>query len=76
MRNQSLSVFSLLQVRSQFLPYDLPWIGEEEVEAVVETLRSGWLTIGAKAGNSSKTSKPKLEPATLLRSILVPPRCI
>lgn len=33
---------------SEFLPYALPLIGEEEVEAVTEVLRSNWLTTGAK----------------------------
>lgn len=31
-----------------FLPFALPCIGEEEVEAVAATIRSGWLTTGPK----------------------------
>jgi dTDP-4-amino-4,6-dideoxygalactose transaminase len=31
-----------------FLPFHVPEIAEEEVESVVETLRSGWLTTGPK----------------------------
>ena len=31
-----------------FLPFALPDIGEEEIEEVVDTLRSGWLTNGPK----------------------------
>lgn len=31
-----------------FLPFALPDIGSEEIEAVVETLRSGWVTTGPK----------------------------
>ena len=31
-----------------FLPFHVPEIGEEEIESVVETLRSGWLTTGSK----------------------------
>jgi perosamine synthetase len=31
-----------------FLPFHLPEIGDEEVQSVVETLRSGWLTTGPK----------------------------
>jgi len=30
------------------IPFALPTIGEEEIESVVETLRSGWLTTGPK----------------------------
>lgn len=31
-----------------FLPFHLPDLGEEEVQSVVEVLRSGWLTTGTK----------------------------
>jgi perosamine synthetase len=31
-----------------FLPFSLPDIGEAEIQSVVETLRSGWLTTGPK----------------------------
>ncbi len=37
------------RVRPAFLPFALPDVGEEEIASVVETLRSGWLTTGAKA---------------------------
>jgi dTDP-4-amino-4,6-dideoxygalactose transaminase len=30
------------------IPFALPSIGEEEIQAVIETLRSGWLTMGQK----------------------------
>jgi len=33
---------------SDFLPFALPDIGEEEIAEVVESLRSGWLTTGPK----------------------------
>jgi perosamine synthetase len=36
------------QTRAEFLPFHAPAIGEEEVHAVVEVLKSGWLTTGAK----------------------------
>ena len=29
-----------------FLPFARPDIGEEEIQAVAETMRSGWLTTG------------------------------
>ncbi|MGH8057061.1 MAG: DegT/DnrJ/EryC1/StrS family aminotransferase [Candidatus Entotheonellia bacterium] len=32
----------------QFLPFHVPEIAEDEIQAVVETLRSGWLTTGRK----------------------------
>ncbi len=37
------------RVREAFLPFHVPSIEEEDVEGVVETLRSGWLTTGPKA---------------------------
>jgi len=35
-------------VPSQFLPFHVPEIGDEEIQSVIETLRSGWLTTGLK----------------------------
>jgi dTDP-4-amino-4,6-dideoxygalactose transaminase len=35
-------------VRSEFLPFARPSIGDREIERVVETLRSGWLTVGPR----------------------------
>jgi UDP-4-amino-4-deoxy-L-arabinose-oxoglutarate aminotransferase len=34
---------------SDFIPFSRPSIGEEEIAAVVETLRSGWITTGPRA---------------------------
>jgi dTDP-4-amino-4,6-dideoxygalactose transaminase len=38
----------------KFLPFALPEIGEEEIEAVVECLRSGWVTTGPKTKQFEK----------------------
>ncbi len=38
-----------------FLPFHIPDIGEQEIEAVVETLRSGWLTSGPKVQEFERT---------------------
>jgi len=35
-------------VNDNFLPFALPCIGEEEINEVVDTLKSGWLTTGPK----------------------------
>jgi dTDP-4-amino-4,6-dideoxygalactose transaminase/glycosyltransferase involved in cell wall biosynthesis/SAM-dependent methyltransferase len=36
-------------VRSSFLPFGAPCLGEEEINEVVDTLRSGWIGTGPKA---------------------------
>ena len=43
-----------------FIPFHLPDIGEEEIQAVVETLRSGWLTTGQKAKQFEKEFADKV----------------
>jgi dTDP-4-amino-4,6-dideoxygalactose transaminase len=35
-------------MRSTFLDFSPPWIGEEEVAEVADTLRSGWITTGPR----------------------------
>jgi dTDP-4-amino-4,6-dideoxygalactose transaminase len=35
-------------MRPDFLPYSPPMIGQEEIDEVVDTLRSGWITTGPK----------------------------
>jgi dTDP-4-amino-4,6-dideoxygalactose transaminase len=35
-------------LRTEFLPYSPPTLGEEEIEEVVRTLRSGWITTGPR----------------------------
>jgi len=35
-------------VREEFLPFAKPSIGEDEIAEVVETLKSGWLTVGPR----------------------------
>ena len=35
-------------IRKKYIPYCLPLIGEEEIREVVDTLKSGWLTMGPK----------------------------
>jgi dTDP-4-amino-4,6-dideoxygalactose transaminase len=37
-----------MPTHSEFIPFHRPAIGEEEIQSVVETLRSGWLTTGPK----------------------------
>jgi dTDP-4-amino-4,6-dideoxygalactose transaminase len=39
---------------NEFLPFALPAIGEEEVAAAAETVRSGWLTTGPKCRDFEK----------------------
>jgi len=41
-------------MRSTFLPFHRPEIGDEEITAVAETLRSGWLTTGPRVNEFEK----------------------
>ena len=43
-----------LRTREQFLPFASPLVGQEEVDAVVECVRSGWLTTGFKVKEFEK----------------------
>ena len=36
------------KIRTSFLPFCLPLIGEEEEKEILDTLRSGWITLGPK----------------------------
>ncbi len=38
-----------LPVRKEFLPFCSPSLGKEEEDAVIQTMRSGWLTTGPRA---------------------------
>ena len=49
MRRRPYASRSMRPPRSTRLGFQPPAIGEEEIAAVVETLRSGWLTTGPKA---------------------------
>lgn len=35
-------------MREQFLSFSLPYVGQEEIEEVIQALRSGWLTAGPR----------------------------
>jgi dTDP-4-amino-4,6-dideoxygalactose transaminase len=48
MMDQPLSITNAEVVRSSFLPFALPDTDEIEINAVVETIRSGWVTTGPK----------------------------
>jgi dTDP-4-amino-4,6-dideoxygalactose transaminase len=37
-----------ITLRKEFLPFSPPYIGQEEIDEVVDTLRSGWITTGPK----------------------------
>jgi dTDP-4-amino-4,6-dideoxygalactose transaminase len=47
--------------RKTFLGFQPPAVGEEEVEAVAETIRSGWLTTGPKAAELEQRAAELLE---------------
>ncbi len=37
-----------MPIHREFIPFHKPDIGEDEIQSVIETLRSGWLTTGSK----------------------------
>lgn len=41
--------------RAEFLPFARPLIGDDEIAAVVETMRSGWLTMGPRTSKFEQT---------------------
>jgi dTDP-4-amino-4,6-dideoxygalactose transaminase len=47
--------------RDTFLGFQPPAVGEEEIEAVAETIRSGWLTTGPKAAELEQRTAGLLE---------------
>src|SRR6266404_8215012 len=47
MRDSAISATATVQAR-EFLPFHRASIGQEEIDAVVEVLRSGWLTTGPR----------------------------
>jgi dTDP-4-amino-4,6-dideoxygalactose transaminase len=47
--------------RKSFLGFQPPAVGEEEIEAVAETIRSGWLTTGPKAAELEERAAAYLE---------------
>lgn len=48
-------------IRKEFLPLARPTIGEEEVQEVVDTLRSGWITTGPKVALFEKRFQEYLD---------------
>jgi dTDP-4-amino-4,6-dideoxygalactose transaminase len=47
-REQQESERLAVSSHSEFIPFHKPAIGEDEIQSVVETMRSGWLTTGSK----------------------------
>jgi dTDP-4-amino-4,6-dideoxygalactose transaminase len=43
-----------MREKMKFIPYALPLTGEEEIQEVVDTIRSGWLTTGPKTKQFEK----------------------
>src|SRR5674476_41708 len=44
-------------VRSEFLPFSKPTIEDEEINEVVDSLRSGWITTGPKVKRFEESFK-------------------
>jgi dTDP-4-amino-4,6-dideoxygalactose transaminase len=48
MKDDRLAIEGGTPIRSSFLPFGAPCLGEEEIGEVVDTLRSGWIGTGPK----------------------------
>jgi dTDP-4-amino-4,6-dideoxygalactose transaminase len=48
MANNALAIHGGSPLRKKFLPFHQPFIGEEEIAEVIETLKSGWITTGPR----------------------------
>lgn len=44
-----------MQIRKEFLPFSRPSIGEDAIESVAESIRSGWVAMGPKVTQFEKT---------------------
>ncbi len=51
---QELSINGGKPVRDKLLPYGHQWIDEEDIKAVIEVLRSDWITQGPKVAEFEK----------------------
>ena len=60
--------------RESFLSFQPPAISEDEIEAVSETLRSGWLTTGPRTAELEARMREYLEASTSWRSRPARPR--
>ena len=58
---------------TNFLPFALPEIGEEEIAEVVDTLRSGWVTTGPKRKALRGATSARSSAATCTASRSTPP---
>jgi dTDP-4-amino-4,6-dideoxygalactose transaminase len=47
-------------MRSSYIPFHIPTIGEEEINEVVDTLRSGWITTGPRTARFESDFKEYL----------------
>jgi dTDP-4-amino-4,6-dideoxygalactose transaminase len=65
-RRQSEEHGKLKGMRTDFLPFSPPQIDEDEIDAVVDALRSGWLTTGPRTQKFADEFKDYIEaPAAL-----------
>jgi len=46
--NNKLAIFGGRPIRDKYLPYGHQWLDEDDIEAVVQVLRSDWITQGSK----------------------------
>ncbi len=57
---KEVSLIMLNKDKRPFLPFSLPWVDENEIQEVVNTLESGWLTTGPKTASFEQDIKAYL----------------
>src|SRR6266566_6800236 len=55
-----------MQFRDDFLPFSPPLIGQEEIDEVADSLRSGWITTGPKAARFEENFRRFLDAESAL----------
>ena len=55
-------------MRSEFLPFSTPTLEDAEINEVVDSLRSGWITTGPKVKRFEVTQGPKGKQASNIQA--------
>jgi dTDP-4-amino-4,6-dideoxygalactose transaminase len=61
--------------RESFLPFTRPMIGQEEIDEIIDSIHSGWITTGPKAARfEEELQRYNQVPHCLVMNSATPPR--